>query len=52
MGADSRMTATARAIVPGDFDRASLRAVALAYRARRQAGDGDLPAHQAAMAVY
>jgi hypothetical protein len=34
------------------WDRESLRAVALAYRRQRQAGESDLPARMAAEAAY
>ena len=43
---------TARAISLRDFDRDTLRIVAVAYRDRRRAGYGDLPSFNAAMAVY
>ena len=46
------LTATIRAISLEDFDRDTLRIVAIAYRDRRRAGYGDLPAFNAAMTVY
>ena len=45
-------TETIHAISLDDFDRDTLRVVALAYRDRRRAGYADLPSFNSAMAVY
>ena len=45
-------TATIRAISLEDFDRDTLRVVAVAYRDRRRAGYGDMPSFMKALAVY
>ena len=44
--------ATTRANSPEDFDRDTLRVVAVAYRDRRRAGYSDLPSFNAALTVY
>ena len=46
------MTDVISTIVASDFHRTTLRAVAFAYRERRPASDGDLPAYRAELAAY
>ena len=51
-GSETATTATSRTTIVTDFDRDTLRAVALAYREKRQAGFSDHPSLMAAMTVY
>ena len=51
-GSETATTATPRTTKINDFDRDTLRAVALAYREKRQAGFSDHPSFMAAMTVY
>ena len=46
------MGATPHTTTLNDFDRDTLRAVAMAYREKRQAGFSDHPSFMAAMTVY